>query len=82
MNQPHSSHQKIHTKIAREILKSVSADLNLSYQVVFRQFTENTDSRITRLFWKKLHTLYPEFNHLQDIYYCSGCRSFDLNSLK
>ncbi|PAV01371.1 hypothetical protein CBG25_16900 [Arsenophonus sp. ENCA] len=71
-----TEHQRIHTKMVKQVLKDIAIMKKLPYQVVFRRFIEE-DIDCTDWFWDTFYRCFPESNY-RYVCYCHDCRHFDL----
>lgn len=69
-------HQKIHTRMVKEVLKAVARANNHSYQSVFTDFIAGHPS-CTVCFRENFHKMYPDSPH-EYVTFCHTCRRFDL----
>ena len=69
-------HQKVHTRMVKEVLKAVARANNHPYQSVFTDFIAGHPS-CTVCFWETFHKMYPDSPH-EYVTFCHTCRRFYL----
>lgn len=68
-------HQKVHTRMVKEVLKAVARANNHPYQSVFTDFIAGHLS-CTVCFWETFHKMYPDSPY-EYVTFCHTCRRFD-----
>ncbi|WP_440866422.1 hypothetical protein [Symbiopectobacterium purcellii] len=68
-------HQRVHTKMVKQIFKTVVRQGNLPYQQ-FRLFVDN-DPDCTEWFWTTFYSEFPDSPY-HYVAFCHTCRRFEL----
>lgn len=71
-----SEHQLAHTKMVKQILKTVARQQERHYQEVFRLFV-GEDLLCTEWFWTAFYRDFPDSPY-HFVAFCHTCRRFDL----
>ncbi|EAA0619155.1 TPA: hypothetical protein JQR05_004300 [Shigella flexneri] len=69
-------HQKVHTRMVKEVLKAVARANNHPYKSVFADFITGHPS-CTVCFWETFHKMHPDSPY-EYVTFCHTCRRFDL----
>lgn len=72
------SHTTLHNKMVKTIIKKLSKQFATPYSMLKNRIIGGEGGELIQRFWMGLYEDFPETKIYNQLYFCSGCKMFEL----